>query len=96
MVYATPGNSLVYLSWSGYDNYNYDFRNYRITTWRYPATLIAQENIYDINQTTTTIYGLINGVSYYVSVEVQNYESDIVDYNESNTVTPPPPPPPPI
>ena len=85
-VNATPGNGLVYLSWSGY--YDWDFGFYRITTWQVPNTSVSQRSIYNINQTTTTINGLTNGVSYYFTVETLNSGSLVIQYDKSNTVTP--------
>ena len=85
-VNATPGNGLVYLSWSGYYNWNFHF--YRMITWQVPNTRVSEWQFWNMNETTTTIYGLTNGVSYYFTIEVADYNWSVLESNQSNTVTP--------
>ena len=85
-VNATPGNGLVYLSWSGY--YNWDFKFYRMITWQVPNTRVSEWQFWSMFETTTTIYGLTNGVSYYFTIEVGDYYWRVLESNQSNTVTP--------
>ena len=83
---ATPGDNQATLTWS--PNSDNDFASYRIYggTTENPTTVV--DSTTSIEDTTKTITGLTNGITYYYrikAVDLYGYESD---YSNEVSVTP--------